>query len=93
MAHQFHYSCLRDMSGVRRTDSFSHPGRRRAARSALGRANLPQIAHDRPQRPDSRTLTENLTGIVRDSLERAVQQAFARPIPKSADAQLRYLVK
>ncbi|MFC7900226.1 telomere-protecting terminal protein Tpg [Streptomyces griseoincarnatus] len=32
-------------------------------------------------------------GIVRDSLNRAVQQAFTRPIPKSAGAQMRYLVK
>ncbi|MFJ6862239.1 telomere-protecting terminal protein Tpg [Streptomyces werraensis] len=32
-------------------------------------------------------------GIVRDGLERAVQQAFTRPIPKSAGAQMRYLVK
>ncbi|WP_331735547.1 helix-turn-helix domain-containing protein (plasmid) [Streptomyces althioticus] len=32
-------------------------------------------------------------GIVGDSLNRAVQQAFTRPIPKSAGAQMRYLVK
>ncbi|MGA4902563.1 telomere-protecting terminal protein Tpg [Streptomyces griseoincarnatus] len=32
-------------------------------------------------------------GIVEDSLNRAVQQAFTRPIPKSAGAQMRYLVK
>jgi transcriptional regulator with XRE-family HTH domain len=32
-------------------------------------------------------------GIVGDGLERAVQQAFTRPIPKSAGAQMRYLVK
>jgi hypothetical protein len=30
---------------------------------------------------------------VEDGLERAVQQAFTRPIPKSAGAQMRYLVK
>ncbi|MFJ3826039.1 telomere-protecting terminal protein Tpg [Streptomyces nodosus] len=32
-------------------------------------------------------------GIVGDGLNRAVQQAFTRPIPKSAGAQMRYLVK
>jgi transcriptional regulator with XRE-family HTH domain len=32
-------------------------------------------------------------GIVGDGLDRAVQQAFTRPIPKSAGAQMRYLVK
>ncbi|WP_043507580.1 telomere-protecting terminal protein Tpg [Streptomyces glaucescens] len=32
-------------------------------------------------------------GIVGDGLERAVRQAFTRPIPKSAGAQMRYLVK
>ncbi|MEU6885665.1 XRE family transcriptional regulator [Streptomyces viridosporus] len=32
-------------------------------------------------------------GIVGDGLERAVQQAFTRPIPKSAGAQMRYLVR
>jgi transcriptional regulator with XRE-family HTH domain len=32
-------------------------------------------------------------GIVEDGLNRAVQQAFTRPIPKSAGAQMRYLVK
>ncbi|MFK4123530.1 telomere-protecting terminal protein Tpg [Streptomyces longwoodensis] len=32
-------------------------------------------------------------GLVGDGLERAVQQAFTRPIPKSAGAQMRYLVK
>ncbi|MFE9927145.1 telomere-protecting terminal protein Tpg [Streptomyces sp. NPDC005774] len=32
-------------------------------------------------------------GIVGDGLERAVQGAFTRPIPKSAGAQMRYLVK
>ncbi|MFF9757419.1 telomere-protecting terminal protein Tpg [Streptomyces sp. NPDC014344] len=32
-------------------------------------------------------------GIVGNALERAVQQAFTRPIPKSAGAQMRYLVK
>ncbi|MEU6594710.1 helix-turn-helix transcriptional regulator [Streptomyces sp. NPDC046881] len=32
-------------------------------------------------------------GMVGDGLERAVQQAFTRPIPKSAGAQMRYLVK
>ncbi|MEV0694706.1 XRE family transcriptional regulator [Streptomyces sp. NPDC050388] len=32
-------------------------------------------------------------GIIGDGLERAVQQAFTRPIPKSAGAQMRYLVK
>jgi AcrR family transcriptional regulator len=32
-------------------------------------------------------------GIVGDGLERAVQQAFTRPVPKSAGAQMRYLVK
>ncbi|MDQ0808764.1 transcriptional regulator with XRE-family HTH domain [Streptomyces sp. B3I7] len=32
-------------------------------------------------------------GIVGDGLERVVQQAFTRPIPKSAGAQMRYLVK
>jgi hypothetical protein len=32
-------------------------------------------------------------GIVGEGLERATQQAFTRPIPKSASAQMRYLVK
>lgn len=32
-------------------------------------------------------------GIIDDGLNRAVQQAFTRPIPKSAGAQMRYLVK
>ncbi|MEU5115127.1 XRE family transcriptional regulator [Streptomyces longwoodensis] len=32
-------------------------------------------------------------GLVGDGLERAVQQAFTRPIPKSAGAQMRYLVR
>lgn len=32
-------------------------------------------------------------GIVGDSLERAEQQAFTRPLPKSAGAQMRFLVK
>ncbi|MFE9059517.1 telomere-protecting terminal protein Tpg [Streptomyces mutabilis] len=32
-------------------------------------------------------------GIIGDGLNRAVQQAFTRPIPKSAGAQMRYLVK
>ncbi|MCY0932407.1 XRE family transcriptional regulator [Streptomyces sp. H27-H1] len=32
-------------------------------------------------------------GIVGDSLDRAGQAAFSRPIPKSAGAQVRYLVK
>ncbi|MFF5435125.1 telomere-protecting terminal protein Tpg [Streptomyces griseofuscus] len=32
-------------------------------------------------------------GIVSDGLDRAVQRAFTRPIPKSAGAQMRYLVK
>ncbi|MEV7077799.1 helix-turn-helix transcriptional regulator [Streptomyces sp. NPDC093516] len=32
-------------------------------------------------------------GIVDDGLNRAVQRAFTRPIPKSAGAQMRYLVK
>ncbi|WP_437114603.1 telomere-protecting terminal protein Tpg [Streptomyces glaucescens] len=32
-------------------------------------------------------------GIIGHGLERAVQQAFTRPIPKSAGAQMRYLVK
>ncbi|MFF8953470.1 telomere-protecting terminal protein Tpg [Streptomyces sp. NPDC014940] len=32
-------------------------------------------------------------GLVSDGLERAVQKAFTRPIPKSAGAQMRYLVK
>jgi transcriptional regulator with XRE-family HTH domain len=31
--------------------------------------------------------------LFRDGLDRAVQQAFTRPIPKSAGAQMRYLVK
>jgi transcriptional regulator with XRE-family HTH domain len=31
--------------------------------------------------------------IIQDGLDRAVQQAFTRPIPKSAGAQMRYLVK
>jgi transcriptional regulator with XRE-family HTH domain len=32
-------------------------------------------------------------GIVGDGLDKAVQQAFTRPIPKSPGAQMRYLVK
>ncbi|MEU6687709.1 XRE family transcriptional regulator [Streptomyces sp. NPDC046832] len=32
-------------------------------------------------------------GIIGDSLERADQEAFTRPLPKSAGAQMRYLVK
>ncbi|WP_406729530.1 XRE family transcriptional regulator [Streptomyces sp. GD-15H] len=32
-------------------------------------------------------------GIIGDGLERAVQQAFTRPLPKSAGAQMRYLVR
>lgn len=32
-------------------------------------------------------------GIIGDGLDRAVQGAFTRPIPKSAGAQMRYLVK
>lgn len=32
-------------------------------------------------------------GIIGDGLDRAAQQAFTRPIPKSAGAQMRYLVK
>ncbi|CAM5562555.1 telomere-protecting terminal protein Tpg [Streptomyces pseudogriseolus] len=32
-------------------------------------------------------------GIVDDGLNKAAQQAFTRPIPKSAGAQMRYLVK
>ncbi|MEU0054687.1 helix-turn-helix transcriptional regulator [Streptomyces sp. NPDC006309] len=32
-------------------------------------------------------------GLVSDGLDRAVQRAFTRPIPKSAGAQMRYLVK
>ncbi|MEU3491190.1 telomere-protecting terminal protein Tpg [Streptomyces massasporeus] len=32
-------------------------------------------------------------GIIGDGLERADQEAFTRPIPKSAGAQMRYLVK
>jgi len=32
-------------------------------------------------------------GIVSDGLDRAIQRAFTRPIPKSAGAQMRYLVK
>ncbi|MFI1452136.1 telomere-protecting terminal protein Tpg [Streptomyces virginiae] len=32
-------------------------------------------------------------GIVGDSLDRASQEVFTRPIPKSAGAQMRYLVK
>ena len=32
-------------------------------------------------------------GIIQDGLDRAVQQAFTRPIPKSAGAQMRYLVR
>ncbi|MGW5568999.1 telomere-protecting terminal protein Tpg [Streptomyces tendae] len=32
-------------------------------------------------------------GIIGDGLDRAVQGAFTRPIPKSAGAQIRYLVK
>jgi transcriptional regulator with XRE-family HTH domain len=32
-------------------------------------------------------------GIIGDGLERAVHSAFTRPIPKSAGAQMRYLVK
>ncbi|MGV9915548.1 telomere-protecting terminal protein Tpg [Streptomyces tendae] len=32
-------------------------------------------------------------GIISDGLDRAAQQAFTRPIPKSAGAQMRYLVK
>ncbi|WP_395576893.1 telomere-protecting terminal protein Tpg [Streptomyces sp. BK79] len=32
-------------------------------------------------------------GIIDDGIERAVQRAFTRPIPKSAGAQMRYLVK
>ncbi len=32
-------------------------------------------------------------GIIDDGLNRAVQQAFTRPIPKSAGAQMRYLVR
>ncbi|MGY0071723.1 telomere-protecting terminal protein Tpg (plasmid) [Streptomyces sp. QTS137] len=32
-------------------------------------------------------------GVIGDGLNRAVQQAFTRPIPKSAGAQMRYLVK
>ncbi|MFG2623312.1 telomere-protecting terminal protein Tpg [Streptomyces sp. NPDC048507] len=32
-------------------------------------------------------------GIMGDSLDRAAQAAFTRPIPKSAGAQMRYLVK
>ncbi|MDG9721013.1 XRE family transcriptional regulator [Streptomyces sp. DH24] len=32
-------------------------------------------------------------GMFGDSLDKAVQQAFTRPIPKSAGAQMRYLVK
>ncbi|MFB7983801.1 telomere-protecting terminal protein Tpg [Streptomyces vinaceus] len=32
-------------------------------------------------------------GIVGDSLERAGQQTFTRPVPKSAGAQMRFLVK
>ncbi|MER6434602.1 helix-turn-helix domain-containing protein [Streptomyces sp900105245] len=32
-------------------------------------------------------------GLVSDGLDRAAQKAFTRPIPKSAGAQMRYLVK
>ncbi|MFJ6501672.1 telomere-protecting terminal protein Tpg [Streptomyces virginiae] len=32
-------------------------------------------------------------GVVGDSLDRASQEAFTRPIPKSAGAQMRYLVR
>ncbi|MFD9099053.1 telomere-protecting terminal protein Tpg [Streptomyces collinus] len=32
-------------------------------------------------------------GLVSDGLDRAVQKAFTRPIPKSAGAQMRYLVR
>ncbi|MBQ0891305.1 helix-turn-helix transcriptional regulator [Streptomyces sp. RM72] len=32
-------------------------------------------------------------GLISDGLERAVEQAFTRPIPSSAGAQMRYLVK
>ena len=32
-------------------------------------------------------------GIIGDGLERADREAFTRPIPKSAGAQMRYLVK
>ncbi|GAA3140262.1 telomere-protecting terminal protein Tpg [Streptomyces echinatus] len=32
-------------------------------------------------------------GLVSDGLDRATQRAFTRPIPKSAGAQMRYLVK
>ncbi len=47
-----------------------------------------------PQRPAQTIMNgEPCMGIVGDSLNRAVQQAFTRPIPKSAGAQMRYLVK
>ncbi|MFE7927582.1 telomere-protecting terminal protein Tpg [Streptomyces sp. NPDC057456] len=32
-------------------------------------------------------------GLIGDGLDRAVQQAFTRPIPKTAGAQMRYLVR
>ncbi|MBL3670612.1 hypothetical protein JL475_32520 [Streptomyces sp. M2CJ-2] len=32
-------------------------------------------------------------GTVGDGLERAMQQAFTRPLPKAAGAQMRYLVR
>ncbi|MFF3639054.1 telomere-protecting terminal protein Tpg [Streptomyces sp. NPDC002250] len=32
-------------------------------------------------------------GLISDSLDRATQKAFTRPIPKSAPAQMRYLVR
>jgi transcriptional regulator with XRE-family HTH domain len=49
------------------------------------------IAAQRPTQPIMNG--ESCMGIVGDGLERAVQQAFTRPIPKSAGAQMRYLVK
>lgn len=39
------------------------------------------------------TEVKNLMGIVGDSLDRAGQAGFTRPIPKSAGAQVRYLVR
>ncbi len=59
-----------------------------------GSDNFPRPPMIAPQRPTQPIMNGAARmGIIGDGLDRALQGAFTRPIPKSAGAQMRYLVK
>src|SRR3712207_3439979 len=59
-----------------------------------GAGQLPRPVPDRPTAAHTADHERRARmGIVADGLNRSVQYAFTRPIPKSAGAQMRYLFK